>query len=94
MFEKISGRVPSKVFPSRGCDPVSERPWHRCSAIVEYPGFTCYLEMSGERMRFVIGAKIEDVSVLPNLSRYIDCIGDILRVRHTQEDEIDGDWAE
>ncbi len=72
-------------------------PWHRCSAISHYPGFSCYLEMSGERMRYVIGITIEGASDLPLLSRYLDCVGGILRLRHphpTQEDEIDGDWAE
>jgi len=70
--------------------------WRRASAIAQYPGFNSYLETSGERMRFVLRATIEYVSEVPKLLAYIDCMGRILALpkRRSQDDEIDGDWAE
>ncbi len=69
--------------------------WNRCSAFADYPGFSTYLEMCGERMRFVIDAKIERAADVPKLRRYLDCVAAILELPHrSQQDEIDGDWAE
>lgn len=70
--------------------------WRRSSAIAAYPGFNSYLELSGDRMRFVIDAAIEHAAEVPKLQEYVRLMGEVLalRVPRGQCDGIDGDWAE
>ncbi len=70
--------------------------WRRASSVAAYDGFSSHLEISGERMRFVIDATIERASQIPKLEEFISCMASILALPNPRRStiEIDGDWAE
>lgn len=95
-----AGTRPEKLLTSL-CSGRTKMPpklttnWCRASAIADYPGFNSYLEISGERMRFVIDAKIERADEVPKLQEFIACMADILALPSRRSTiEVDGDWAE
>jgi hypothetical protein len=65
--------------------PKTDNIWQRCSAVAEYPGFTSYLEICGERTRFVIDAKIEYASEVSKLQHYVEIMASILALRQPSQ---------